>query len=81
MRDDNRYRSSFRFSVIFLNTLFYNQRDDDDTSVNTDADNDDVDDDNDKYDAKYDNDSDETFLTENISRFMVRGISFASSYV
>lgn len=79
LRDDNRYRSSFRFSVIFLNTLFYNQRDDDDTSVNTDANNDDVDDA--KYDAKYDNDSDEIFLTENISRFMVRGISFASSYV
>lgn len=80
MRDDNRYRSSFHFSVFFLNALFYNQDDDvNDTNANNDADNDG--DDNDNTDAKYENDSDEIFLTENISRLMVRGTSFASSYV
>jgi len=78
LRNDNRYRSLFHFSVTFLNALFYNQDDDDDdTNANTDAD----DDDNDNTDAKYDNDSDEIFLTEDISRFMVRDIPFASSYV
>lgn len=79
LRDDNRYRSSFHFSVIFLNTLFYNHDDDEDTNANTDA-NDDGND-NDNADANYDNDSDEIFLTEDISRFMVRGTPFASSYV
>lgn len=73
LRNDNRYRSSFHFSVIFLNTLLYNQDDDD---ANTAADNDG------NADAKYDKyDSDETFLTEDCSRFIVRDTPFASSYV
>lgn len=78
LRDDNRYCSSFHFSVIFLNILFYNRNDgDDDINVNTDVD----DDGDNNVDTKYDNDSDEIFLTENISRFMVRGTPFASFYV
>ena len=78
LRDDNRYCSFFHFSVIFLNTLFYNWNDgNDDINVNTDAD----DDGDDNVDAKYDNDSDKIFLTEDISRFMVWGTPFASSYV
>lgn len=76
LRNDNRYCSSFHFSVIFLNTLFYNWNNgDDDINVSTDAD----DDGDDNIDAKYD--SDEIFLTEDISQFMVWGTSFASSYV
>lgn len=79
LRNDNRYRSSFHFSVIFLNALFYNRNDDgDDANANTDADNDG----DDNADAKYDRyNSDETFLTEDPSRFMVQGTPFASSYV
>lgn len=74
----NRYRSSFQFSVIYLNVLSCNQDDnDDDANVDVDAETDD-DGDNDA-DAKHD--SDEVFLTENVSRFTVPGISFASSYV
>lgn len=73
LRDD-RYRSSFQFSVIFLNVLSCNQGDNDD-DANADAD----DDGDNDADAKHD--SDEVFLTENISRFTVPGISFASSYV
>lgn len=79
MRDDNRYCSSFHFSIIFLNALFYNQNDDNDANANTDTDNDD--DDNDNADVKYNNDIDEIFLTEDISRFTIRGTPFASSYV
>lgn len=80
LRDvDDRYRSSLQFSVIFLNVLSYNQDDNDDDDANdVDAD---VDDDGDN-DADAKHDSDEVFLTENVSRFTVSpGISFASSYV
>lgn len=82
MRNNNHHCSPFHFSVIFLNVLFYNQNDDDDddANVNTDADNDD--DVNDNADAKYDKyDSDETFLIESTSRFVVWDAPFASSYV
>lgn len=69
LQNDNRHCFSFYFSVIFLNVLFYNQNDDDDDANATiDADNDG--DDNDNADAKHDKyDSDETFLTEDTSRY------------
>lgn len=74
-RDDECYRSSFKFSVIFLNVLPYVQNyDDDDANADADADDD--------ADAKHDNDSDDVFLNEDVPRFMVPGIiPFANSYV
>lgn len=75
LRDDDRYRSSFQFSVIFLNVLSYNHDNNDDANADADAD----DDGDNDADAKHD--SDEVFLTENVSRFTVPGISFTSSYV
>ncbi|XP_025073836.1 component of gems protein 1-like [Pogonomyrmex barbatus] len=95
LRDDNRYRSSFHFSVIFLNALSYsryddnnndddNDDDDNDDNANMNANvnvNDDGDDNNNANDAKYDNDSDEIFLTKDVLRFTVQGTPFASSYV
>lgn len=73
LRDDDRYRSSFQFSVIFLNVLSYNHDNDDDANADADDDGD--------NDADAKHDSDEVFLTENVSRFTVPGTSFASSYV
>lgn len=72
-QDDEYYRSSFKFSVIFLNVLPYVRNYDDD-DADADADDD--------ADAKHDNDSDDVFLNEDVSRFMVPGIiPFANSYV
>jgi len=78
-QDDDRYCSSFQFSVIFVNVRRYSRNDDyDDANADADADADDDDD----TDARPDElDSSKVFLTENVSRFMVSGIPFTSSYV
>jgi len=82
-QDDDRYCSSFQFSVIFVNVRRYSRNDDyDDAIADADADADADDDDDIDTDARPDKlDNSKVFLTENVSRFMVSGIPFASSYV